>query len=504
MKILILVIFVLSCSQKKDISQTFPMIDVLIENAQILDGSGSKAVKSNVYIKDDKIVFVGEADHEKLDIKKRIDATEYHLAPGFIDLHAHGNPAKTSDFTNFLSMGVTTIVLGQDGFSPTVDQMERYLKGIDSMSVGTNLAMFIGHGSMRRVVGAEKEATQDQINEMKRLLEQALPYTFGMSTGLEYSPAIHAEETELIELSKIVGQHNRMIMSHMRNEDDDQLNQSIEELIRQGEHTQVHISHLKSVYGKGVNRAEEIIQIIHDAHKKGVKITADVYPYTASYTGIGIVFPKWAKTQTDFEIAKRDRRNELEEFIRNKVTKRNGPEATLFGTNPYVGKTLADLQREKEKPFEKILIDEIGPSGASAAYFVMNDELQNRLIQDDLIGISSDGSPTMHHPRGHGSFAKIIEDFVVKHKLMTLEQAIQKMTSFPASILGIENRGLIKTGNKADIILFKPEHVKANATFPDPRQLSAGFDVVIVNGQIVIENGKRLDLNTGRVLYPVN
>ena len=291
-------------------------------------------------------------------------------------------------------------------------------------------------------------------------------------------------------------------MSHMRNEDDEQLESSIAELLEQGEDARVHISHLKSVYGNGVARAEEILDIITDARESGINITADIYPYTASYTGIDIVFPVWAKTTEQFEVAKVERRDELAEFLRNRVNRRNGPESTLLGTDPYTGKTLADLAHEMELPFEDVLIDVIGPQGAAGAYFVMNDELQSRLLQDPNIGVCSDGSPTGFHPRGHGTFAKIIETYVVAENLLSPGEAISKLTSFPANILGIDDRGAIKAGMLADILIFDMASVRDKATYPDPLQLAEGFDIVIVNGQIARQYGRQEINLHGRVLQP--
>jgi N-acyl-D-aspartate/D-glutamate deacylase len=339
---------------------------------------------------------------------------------------------------------------------------------------------------------------------MLAMLDEVLDYTFGMSTGLEYNPGLNAGSAELRALAEVVGRHERVVMSHMRNEDDDQLEQSIAELLEQGEHARVHISHLKSVFGKGADRADEILAILDDARASGIDISADVYPYTASYTGIGIVFPVWAKTAEQFEVARRDRREELATYLRERVQKRNGPEATLLGTGPYTGKTLAELAFEHEMPFEDVLIDVIGPQGASGAYFVMNDELQSRLLQRSYVGVCSDGSPTGFHPRGHGTFAKIIEDYVVGEGVLSLEEAVRKMTSFPAEILRIADRGALRPGNKADVIVFDPQRVRAMATYTEPLQLAAGFDVVIVNGEIARRDGRLTEQLAGRVLHPTS
>ena len=214
------------------------------------------------------------------------------------------------------------------------------------------------------------------------------------------------------------------------------------------------------------------------------------------------MFPDWSKTPQQFTIAKRDRREELETFIRNKVNLRNGPEATLLGSAPYTGKTLAEAAKEKNKPFEKFLIEDVGPQGSSGAYFVMDKELQETLLQDGLVGVCSDGSKTGHHPRGHGTFAKIIETYVVQDSLLTLEQAVQKMTSYAAEILHLKDRGLLKKGYKADIIIFNPENVKAPADYVNPHQLSKGFDKVLLNGKLVRDNERLATELNGKVLLP--
>ena len=486
----------------------YPVIDLLIENGIVIDGLGIDAVVADVVIVGDRIVFVGEESFSEEElatrVTRRIDASGQAVTPGFIDLHSHGDPMKTPQMENFLAMGVTTITLGQDGSSPDVIPLSDWMSEVSEKGIGTNLAMFVGHGTLRNQagIGLAESPEPEAMQSMLDALDQSLKYTFGLSTGLEYNPGLNASTDELRALAKVVGQNDRMVMSHMRNEDDDQLEASIAELLEQGEDARVHISHLKSVYGKGSVRAEEILSILYDARANGIEITADIYPYSASYTGIGIVFPVWAKTREQFDVAKVERREELADYLRNRVNRRNGPEATLLGTDPYTGKTLADLAHEMELPFEDVLIDVIGPDGGSGAYFVMNDELQARLLADAFIGVCSDGSPGGFHPRGHGTFAKIIEDYVMRDDVLLLEEAIRKLTSFPAELLGIEDRGTVKEGMIADLLIFDPFDVRANATYPDPLQLADGFDVVIVNGKIAREFGQLSAEHSGRVLQP--
>ncbi len=486
----------------------YASIDLLIENGQVLDGSGAAAQSADVVVVGDKIVFVGDAQFTDGDldsrIRVRIDAKGRTVAPGFIDLHSHGDPFETPAFENFLAMGVTTISLGQDGDSPEVADLADWLEEVGRNGIGTNLAMFVGHGTLRTLSGIGRTpvpATED-LQRMQEMLDTSLKVTFGMTTGLEYNPGLNAQREELETLAKIVGRNDRLIMSHMRNEDDDQLENSIAELLDQGRFARVHISHLKSVFGKGSERAEEILGILANARESGIQVTAEMYPYNASYTGIGIVFPVWAKTVEQFDVAKVERRDELAEFLRNRVNRRNGPEATLLGTDPYTGKTLADLAHELEMPFEDVLIDVIGPAGASAAYFVMNEQLQATILTDPNVGICSDGRPTGFHPRGHGTFARIIERYVMEEKKLRLPEAVRKMTSFAAGVLGITDRGTVKPGMIADLIIFDPARVHETATYPDPLQLAIGFDVVIVNGKIARADGEQADELFGHVLQP--
>jgi len=451
------------------LQQTTNQFDILLKNGRIIDGSGSPAFEATILINADTIAFIGQVDTSKIEVKNTIDAKGKIISPGF------------TKFENFLAMGVTTICLGQDGSSPNED---------------------IGKW-MEQINFAKNPSTQ-QLAKQELLLQQALDAgCFGMSTGLEYTPGIFATDTELLPLAKIVGQNKGLIMSHVRNEDDDQIENSIQELLRQGKYCNVQVSHIKSVYGKGKERAKKLLDLLNNSAGTTTTVTADVYPYNASYTGIGIVFPKWAKAPNDYKKVVKNRRAELLAFLKQKIIDRNGPEATLFGTAPYAGKTLAQLSKEQGLPYEKVLLG-IGPNRASGAYFIMDDELQEEMITHPKVMVCSDGSPTMRHPRGYGSFAKIIEEYVLKQKRLSLVEAIRKMTHFPAQTIGLQKRGLIQKGNFADLLIFDPTAIKANATYEKPHQLASGFEYVMVNGQITYSKEDFTTKKTalaGRVLY---
>nr|WKN39409.1 amidohydrolase family protein [Tunicatimonas sp. TK19036] len=498
-----------ACTQNPSEFETFmaqhpdQTYTLLIEGGEMIDGTGAEGYPADVLTQGDSIVFIGEVDTTLVNVDQIIDATGKVVTPGFIDMHSHGDPLETPDFQNFLAMGVTTISLGKDGSSPDYENLDEWMQQVEDTVPGVNIAMFVGHGTLRMQSGIKynPRPSQEQLADMGNLLERNLDAgCFGMTTGLEYVPGFYAPAYELEYLAKIVGEKGKLITSHVRNEDDDAVEASIQELLKQGQYSRVNVSHMKVVYGEGESRAEEILAVLEEARQQGIEVTADVYPYTASYTGISILFPEWAKPPNQYEQVVANRRGELEKFLRNKVKQRNGPEATLLGTAPYAGKTLAQLAEESGKPFEDILIDDIKPGGASGAYFVMNDSLQARFIADPLVMISSDGSPTGRHPRGHGTFARIIEKFVVQDSVLTLADAIRKMTSLPAKTMGIADRGVVAVGKKADLLVFAPQQVRETATYENPFQLAEGIDCLIVNGKMALKKGAFTEQRYGQML----
>ncbi len=491
---------------------------VLIANALIVDGSGSEPVKGDLLLKDGRISAIyladqqGQNGYEAPGEVFRIDADGMVAAPGFIDAHSHGSPVSTPEFDNFLHMGVTTITLGQDGRSPDPGRVAEWMDRVDALGTGVNIIHFIGHGSVREHVEAPPVTGlhPDILQHMQEIIEDAMrDGSFGLSTGTEYNPGYHADIMELAAIARPVAQYGGLVMSHIRSEDDDLIEGAIGELIEQGRRSgaRVHVSHIKIVYGKGEDRAEEVLAVLHNAREDGVEVTADLYPYTASFTGIGIVFPDWAMPPNDFDSVRTHRRADLEAFLYDRVMLRNGPQATLFGTAPWAGMTLAEVADSLGKPFVDVLIDDIPPGSASAAYFVMDEDVMRRLMLDPLVMISSDGSPTMRHPRGYGSFPKIIRQFVMDEGVISLETAVHKMTGLTAATLGLDYperveipRGLIREGFAADLVVFDPAKVRDTATFEEPHQQAEGMSWVFVGGVPVIAEGERRPVNPAGVI----
>jgi N-acyl-D-amino-acid deacylase len=490
-------LFTLSCTAAE--------YDLLIKNGMIIDGTGTEAYKGHVLVQDGMIVRAGDFEISRIDASKTINAEGMVVTPGFVDAHSRGVPEDTPRFDNFLAQGVTTITLGLIGRSPGGEHVDEWMSDVDRLGTGPNIIHFTGHSTLRNLSDAPREDKLDEtyIDRMQEILMESMRAgSFGLSYGLEFEPASYADMPELVALATTVGDYGGMIMGHVRSEDDDRIEESVSEIldVARASDTQLNISHLKIVYANDPQRAEDVLGLMNEARGEGTAVTADLYPYIASFTTIGIVFPEWARPPHDFDEVVENRRDELEEYLRNRIHLRNGPEATLFGTEPWTGQTLADVAEELGIPFEDVLIDEIGPEGASAAYFVMNEEVMQRFLIDPYVMVSSDGGPEMRHPRGYGSFAKIIRKYVNELELFSLEEAIYKMSGLPAETLGLTDsgkverqRGLIREDFAADLLIFDPRNVEDRATFEEPHSLAKGFDWVFVNGVAVLEDGSLND-----------
>jgi N-acyl-D-aspartate/D-glutamate deacylase len=253
------------------------------------------------------------------------------------------------------------------------------------------------------------------------------------------------------------------------------------------------------VFGKGAERGRELLAVIDSKRKAGIDLTADAYPYNAGYTGIAILFPEWALPPTDYKNIVATRRAELAEYLEKRMTKRGGPEAMLFGSEPYAGHTLAEAARDAGKSYVDFLI-ELGPEGGEGAHFTIDEATQDMLFGDPGVAVCTDGSPGMRHPRSTGTYAKLFERYVREKGVLTVEQAVRKATGIPAQIMRFDDRGVIKVGAKADLVLFDVANVRATSSYVDPFEFAAGFDVVIVNGKVARENGALQPGRFGRVL----
>lgn len=480
----------------------------LLRDVLLVDGSGRPGQSTDVLIRGDRIERIGRASAAAARGVRVVEAGGRVLAPGFIDLHTHGDPLEEA-YTPYLAMGVTTVVLGQDGGSPALagarhqaGSLPAWLDAMARASPDINVATLSGHGSLRRRAGIDdgtRRPSQAQLARLQAILERDLRAgAFGMSTGLEYVPGRYAEPRELASLGPVLARFDAVSMSHMRSEDADDVRDSVRELVAASGPARAHVSHLKMVYGKGEAAAVDLLAFLQSLRDAGKRLTADAYPYEASYTGVAILFPEWALPPSDYVAVRTARRDELRAWLQQRMQRRGGPGALLFGTGPHAGQTLAQVAARRELPFDELLM-EIGPGGGQAAHFVMDRALQDRLLLDPQVAIASDGSPGGSHPRGAGTFAKWIEEFAVRKPRVTIEEAVRKASGLPASILGLKDRGIARVGAKADLVLFDPARVRAKADYVQPMAMAEGFDLVLVNGQPAFEAGQPV-ARAGRLL----
>lgn len=470
----------------------------LLRDVLLVDGSGSPGRIADVLVRGDRVERIGRLSAADARGLRVIEGGGRVLAPGFIDLHTHGDPLERA-FTPFLAMGVTTVVLGQDGGSPALSgaqaaagSLPDWMDAVAHAAPDINVATLSGHGALRRRAGIDDGTRQPSDEALARLcaiLEADLRAgAFGMSTGLEYVPGRYAEPRELAALGPVLAGVDAVVMSHMRSEDAGDVRESIRELVAAAGPARAHVSHLKMVYGRGEDAAGDLLDFLQSLRSPGQPLTADAYPYEASYTGVAILFPEWALPPADYAAVRAARSDELRAHLQQRMILRGGPEALLFGTGPHAGRTLAQVAEARGMPFADVLLD-IGPGGGQAAHFVMDRALQDRLLLDPRVAVASDGSPGGSHPRGAGTFAKWIEEFAVRAPRVPFEEAVRKATALPASILGLSDRGIVRPGAQADLLLFDPARIRAKADYVNPTAMAEGFDLVLVNGQPALEDG---------------
>ncbi len=453
---------------------------LVIKNATIIDGSGRPAFRGDLRIKADRISKVGKIKAKSGE--QVIDAEGKIVAPGFIDIHNHSETGLMNEGTagNQVSQGITTILVGPDGGSPY--PISDYLEKLNS-KIAPNVGAFIGHATLREQVmdgDYTREATSDEIAKMSDLLKTAMRQgAFGLSSGLEYDVGFSASTEELIALAKVAAKYKGIYMTHMRDEEEGLLD-AIREAIRIGKEAKipVQISHIKAgnknVWGKSI----DAIALIVAARKGGLDLTADAYPYTAWASTITVLVPS----------RKHEDRKEIEKGLSNV----GGAAKVLVTSYPanrdYEGKTLEEIAINKVVSPIDIYIEIVKAGGAGVVCNSMNETDVKNFYLQPWVMVSSDGGIGSRHPRGTGTFTRVLGRFVRESSSFSLEEAIRKMTSFPAKRLRLKDRGLIKKGLKADLVLFDKNSVLDQATFAEPQKLSDGIEIVWVNGKKVWEN----------------
>lgn len=492
--------------------------DLLVTNARIVDGTGSAAITGCVAVKDKRIVAVGEV---KGTADTMIDAGGRVLAPGFIDVHTHSEDiCKLPAAENFVRMGVTTIVTGNCGTSRT--DVGVFFKEIEEAKVAINVATLIGHGSVRqKAMGGSfiRAPNAEQLEGMKSIVDQAMKDgAVGLSTGLIYVPGSFAKTEEIIELAKVASAHGGIYASHMRAETL-KIFSALDELIRIARAAKIRaeVSHLKLSGPSAWGKAAEVIAILDKARADGLSITHDDYAYTASSTGLGQLIPDSARegTRDDFiariaDPAKKAAIIKQMNASREKQGRHDYAFAVIarFKADPRLnGKTIpeaAKIVRGSDSLADQIelVLDIEARGGGSAIFHGMNEADLRTFMSHPLTMIASDGGPRrfgedVPHPRSYGNNARVLCRYVRDEKLLTLEDAIRKMTSLPASTFQLKDRGVIKPGAFADLVIFDPAKVTDPSTFDDPHHYAEGFTDVTVNGGIVLRDGQLTETRSG-------
>jgi N-acyl-D-amino-acid deacylase len=503
--------------------QTGSQYDFVILGGQVVDGTGVAARRADVGIKRGKIVTIGPISEKDATGADVIKAAGLFVAPGFIDVHTHADDlAEHPRAENFVRMGVTTIVAGNCG-SSAVDISEA-LSRIEQVGASVNFATLIGHNSVRRAVmgTADRNPTIPELNKMKSLVWRAMvDGAVGFSTGLQYVPGTYAKTWELMELARIAGDAGGVYASHMRNEGTE-LEEAVAETIRVGESSlcRVQISHLKVDSPSRWGASARALALIDQARARGTVVEADQYAYTAASSTLGIRFPSWALEGGQVQVATRLKDPatwaKIKAEIRSLLSERGlsdlsfavvasyPADASLNGlTMKQVAAKLkasdsADAQFEAAR-------DMMLAGGASMVYHFMSDADVDQIMKHPFVAVASDSSVLIMgdgvpHPRGYGNNARVLGEYVRVRKVLTLEEAIRKMTSLPADQFAFAGRGRLAVGAAADIVVFDRETIGDAATFENPHVYARGIPHVFINGIPVVRNGQHTGAKPGMVL----
>ena len=522
-------------------------LDIIIKNGKIIDGSGNPWISGDIGINGERIEKIGRRIEE--DAKEIIDAKGLIVCPGFIDAHTHSDLAAITDKQafNYITQGVTTNVIGNCGWSaapineatvkdllsliaPDLDvdltklwkSFGDFLDFIEGLKLTINLVPLIGHGTLRiAVLGLRKNPTPEELNEMKRLVENAMKSgAFGLSAGLEYLPGLFAKPKELIELCKVVSKYNGIFTIHTRNEGD-LGDKAIEEAISIAEQSGVslEISHLKLDGKRNWGKADERLALLENARANEIEVTTDVYPYTFCMTSLHALLPNWLFEQgleaVIPKLEKEEVQKRLEEYYQNGTSmlapsdEKDWDRVILKNSkNPqFKGKSILEISKNIQKNIIDTLKTIIKSDGLAGMVVLkgMNEKDVLKIAEHPLSMVGSDGEVKKRedediHPRYYGTFPRFLKKMVYDNNILKLEEAIRKMTSFPASKFNLKDRGLLKKGFFGDITIFNPKTLKDNATLEKPNRISEGIEYVITNGKIVYEKGETRRKYPGKII----
>ena len=499
--------------------------DLLIKHARIVDGAGGPAYGADVAVRGDIIMRI--APQIDAPATKVVDARGQVVAPGFIDIHVHARDGifKEPTAENYVRQGVTTIIEGPDGGSPL--PVQPFLDRVGATAITPNFALFVGQNSVRDAVmgTVDRRATSSELDKMRGIVRQAMADgAFGLSTGLFYVPGAFTPTDEIVELAKVAGQMGGLHISHMRNEATQIVN-SVRETIEIGERggLPTQITHHKIIGALNWGKSVDTLRMVDEARARGVDVTIDQYPYTASSTSIhAALLPTWALEGGRDRLLERlkdaSARSRIRaETIRLIKEERGGgnPDNVQVASCEWdpslAGKRLSDVTiGRKLAPTVENAADTVlwmtEQGECQAIFHAIDEEDLQRILKHSATMIASDGGIHIYgeahpHPRSYGAFVRVLGRYVRELKVITLEDAVWKMSGYPAKRLGLRDRGIVKEGLKADLVVFDPETVRDAATFTQPHQYAEGVSLVVINGQAAYENGRMTAARPGRILY---
>jgi N-acyl-D-amino-acid deacylase len=498
-----------------------PLYDLLITNGRVVDGTGNPWFRASVAIRNGRIARVGYVDPKLA--KQVIDARGQIVAPGFIDVHTHVESIyRHPDAENFVRMGVTSLVTGNCGSSAT--DVKEFLGRIKEQPLAVNLATLVAHGSVRsKVMGLNDRApTPEELQRMEALVEQGMKDgAVGLSTGLIYVPGMYAKTDEIVALARVVARYDGLYATHMRNEGTEVV-EALRESIRIGEeaHLPVEISHFKISARKLWGKSDVTLGLVREARRRGLALTVDQYAYTASSTSLDVRLPQWLlaggreegkKRLADKATRERVVREMKEGLKRSGFKDYDYAVVAAYAPNPsFNGKSIKAIAKEvrgKSDLNSQIaqILEMYEAGGAGMVYHGMSEDDVKEIMREPFTMIASDsgvrrfgeGTP---HPRGYGNNARVLGHYVRELRLLTIEDAVRKMTSLPAQTFNLRERGLLREGFAADIVIFDEASVSDRATFEQPHQYPVGISFVIVNGVMVLDNGQMTSARPGIAL----
>lgn len=497
--------------------------DILIKNGKIINGTGNNWFYGDVAVRDGKILAVGKLNNYSA--TKTVDAKGLIVAPGFIDVHGHieSGVMETPTANNYILDGVTTVVTGNCGSSAA--DLAKFFQRVDSVKPSINVAALIGHNTVRQaILNRENRApTAEEQQKMEALVEKAMyDGAVGMSTGLIYIPGAFAKTEEVVGLAKRASSLQGIYASHIRNEENQAI-EAINEAIEVGKQANipVQISHFKIGGKKNWGKSNITLGLVEQARRDGWDVTIDLYPYTASSTNLGVRMPEWAFAGGNDSLLARLHNADTRKKIKKEMLEqlysykfKNYSYAVVAGypaDSSYNGKSISEinlLMGRKAKATEEAetIMDMIEKGGAQMVYHSMNETDVKYIMQYPFCMVGADaGIPVpgkgMPHPRGYGTNARILGKYVREDKVISLEEAIRRMTSLAAQKFQLKDRGILQEGYAADIVVFDEKVISDKATFEQPHQYSVGFQYVFVNGVLEVEEGKHTGGRGGKPLY---